>query len=283
MAARASMPVLIVDGRHNHDWRATTSELKSILEQAGFRVDVATAPPSNDALSSFLPEFARYRVVLPNYTDFGNGGEWAQAAKAAFSEYANAGGGIVVVHAASSAFPAWRQYNEICGLGGWGGRDERSGPYLRYSEGAVSRDVSPGKAGHHGPQHAFTITTRAPQHAIVSGLPAKWLHAKDELFDSLRGPAANLELLATAWSDPANGGSGRDEPALFTVKYGRGRVFHTTLGHSPEAMRSTGFRTTLQRGTEWAATGRVTTRAGWLSEPRPGGPRPHNQQEVSSS
>lgn len=103
MAARALMPILIVDGRHNHDWRATTAELKSILEQAGFRVDVATAPPSNDALSSFLPEFARYRVVLPNYTDFGNGGEWGQAAKAAFSEYVTAGGGIVIVHAAPPA------------------------------------------------------------------------------------------------------------------------------------------------------------------------------------
>lgn len=258
MAASESLPVLIVDGRHNHDWKATTSELKLILEQAGFRVDVATAPPSNEALPSFLPEFARYRVVLPNYTDFGNGGDWAPAAKAAFAEYVNTGGGVVIVHAASSAFPAWRQYNEICGLGGWGGRDERSGPFLRFSDGVVSRDVSLGKAGHHGPQQAFTITTRAPQHPIVSGLPATWLHAKDELFDSLRGPAANLELLATAWSDPTSSGSGRDEPALFTVKYGRGRVFHTTLGHSPEAMRSTGFRATLQRGTEWAATGRVT-------------------------
>lgn len=258
IAARASLPVLIVDGRHNHDWKATTSELKSILEQAGFRVDVSTAPESNDSFSSFLPEFARYSVVLPNYTDFGNGGEWSQAAKASFSAYVNAGRGVVIVHAASSAFPTWSQYNEICGLGGWGGRDERSGPFLRYADGVVSRDVAPGKAGHHGPQHAFAITTRAPQHPIVSGLPAKWLHAKDELFDSLRGPASNLELLATAWSDPANGGSGRDEPALFTVSYGYGRVFHTTLGHSPEAMRSTGFRATLQRGTEWAATGRVT-------------------------
>ena len=65
-------------------------------------------------------------------------------------------------------------------------------------------------------------------------------------------------VLATAWSDPANAGSGRDEPQLMTLRYGRGRVFHTTLGHDVAAMKSVDFIVTLQRGVEWVATGRVT-------------------------
>ena len=65
-------------------------------------------------------------------------------------------------------------------------------------------------------------------------------------------------ILATAFSDPGNHGSGRDEPTLLVTRFGRGRVFHTTLGHDVNAMSSVDFVVTLQRGAEWAATGDVT-------------------------
>jgi type 1 glutamine amidotransferase len=74
----------------------------------------------------------------------------------------------------------------------------------------------------------------------------------------LRGPAQNVTVLASAYSDPAKGGSGEDEPLLMAISYGKGRVFHTALGHGLEAIKCVGFATTLQRGTEWAATGKVT-------------------------
>jgi type 1 glutamine amidotransferase len=84
------------------------------------------------------------------------------------------------------------------------------------------------------------------------------MHTKDELYDSLRGPATNMHVLATAFSDPETGGTGENEPMLMAINYGNGRVFHTALGHGPEAMADVGFIVTLQRGTEWAATGKVT-------------------------
>ena len=87
--------------------------------------------------------------------------------------------------------------------------------------------------------------------------PATWLHAADELYDSLCGPAKELDLLATAHSDPANKGTGEEEPMLMTIRYSKGRIFHTTLGHDVAAMQCVGFITTLQRGAEWAATGKV--------------------------
>ena len=95
-------------------------------------------------------------------------------------------------------------------------------------------------------------------HPIAKGMPTQWMHNTDELYDSLRGPARNIHLLGTAFSDPATNGTGDHELILFTVKYGKGRIFHTTLGHDTEAMRSVGFIVTLQRGAEWAATGKVT-------------------------
>ena len=185
-----------------------------------------------------------------------------RAAREAFEKYVRGGGGFLVYHAADNPFGDWKEYNEMIGLGGWGNRTEASGPYLRFRDGKAVREAKPGPSGHHGKKHAFQVVIRNPKHPITAGLPSAWMHATDELYDSLRGPAdARINLLATAHSDPATGGSGEDEPLLMTVAYGKGRVFHTALGDNVEAMGCVGFITTFQRGAEWAATGKVTQKA----------------------
>ncbi|MBI3681216.1 MAG: ThuA domain-containing protein [Acidobacteria bacterium] len=258
----AQIRALIIDGQNNHQWQLTTPLLKKALEDSGlFQTAVATSPPRGADMSSFRPEFEQYQVVISNYSDFGGGGVWPPETQAAFEKYLRAGGGFVTVHAADNAFPSWKEYNVIIGLGGWGGRDENSGPYIRYRDGKFSRDMTAGKGGHHGRQHEFQLTTRDLKHPIMLGLPEVWMHAKDELYDSLRGPAQNLHVVATAFSDPATGGTGEHEPALMTIAYGKGRVFHTILGHGVEAIECTGFIVTFQRGVEWAATGKVTQKA----------------------
>jgi type 1 glutamine amidotransferase len=45
---------------------------------------------------------------------------------------------------------------------------------------------------------------------------------------------------------------------LMVLAYGKGRIFHTTLGHDVFALSCVGFITTFQRGAEWVATGKVT-------------------------
>ena len=112
--------------------------------------------------------------------------------------------------------------------------------------------------GGHGAKHEFLVELREPSHPIVAGLPAKWMHASDELYDKLRGPAEHLTVLATAFSDKSTGGTGEHEPMLMVTEFGKGRVFHTTLGHGTDSMSGLGFQVTLLRGTEWAATGKVT-------------------------
>jgi len=252
---RKPLKTLIVDGQNNHDWKATTPVLKRLLEETGlFTVDVATTPGAKEPMDTFQPEFAKYDVIVSNYT----GKDWPEQTQKALVDYMNNGGGLVIFHAANNAFPKWPAWNEMIALGGWGGRSEKSGPMVRYRDGKIVLDNSPGIGGSHGPQHEFQVTTRDRFHPIMAGLPDKWMHTKDELYSTLRGPAQNMTILATAYADPAQKGTGENEPALFTVRYGKGRVFHTVLGHAPEQMRSVGFIVTYLRGTEWAATGRVT-------------------------
>lgn len=255
--AAGKIAVLIVDGQNNHKWAETTPVLKRLLEETGqFRVDVATTPPKGGDMSQFKPEFSKYKVVVSNY----NGDAWSTTTNTAFEKFVRSGGGFVSYHAADNAFPEWKEFNEMIALGGWGNRNEQSGPYARFRDGKLVVEQKPGPGGHHGTRHPFQIVVRDPKHPIMGGLPEKWMHNIDELYDSLRGPAQHIDLLATAFSEPSTKGTGEHEPMLFAVKYGKGRVFHTTLGHDVEAMRCVGFIVTFQRGTEWAATGKVTSK-----------------------
>lgn len=92
----------------------------------------------------------------------------------------------------------------------------------------------------------------------MDGLPAAFMHRQDELYDRLRGPAKGVTILASAMSAKETGGSGEEEPLLMAIRFGDGRVFHTALGHGAEAVHCLAFAVTFQRGTEWAATGKVT-------------------------
>ncbi|WP_428308536.1 ThuA domain-containing protein [Lacipirellula sp.] len=249
------LKVLIIDGQNNHEWQKTTPLLDQMLQKSGrFVADVTTAPKSGEDMKSFRPKFADYDVVVSNY----NGDRWPKETEEDFVEYLKNGGGFVSVHAADNAFATWPEYNEAIGLGGWFGRDEKSGPYVYYKDDKLVRDDGPGRCGGHGKQHEFIVRTREAEHPIMKGIPERWLHAQDELYDTLRGPAKNMTVLATAYSDPETGGTGRDEPSLMVLDFGKGRVFHTTMGHADYSMDCVGFITTLLRGTEWAATGEVT-------------------------
>lgn len=257
VAAAEKLPVLLIDGQNNHDWKATTPLIKQTLEDRGlFEVEVVTTPAKGEDMTSFQPKFSDYKVVVSNY----NGDDWSQPTRQAFEKFVSSGGGFVSVHAADNSFPGWEAYNRMIGLGGWGGRDESFGPYVRWKEDLKSftRDLSKGSGGAHGKRVPFLIVVRDDDHPITRGLPKSWMQTQDELYGKLRGPAENMHVLATAYSDPSTGGTGEHEPILMTIHYGEGRVFHTTLGHDTEAMQGLAFQITLQRGTQWAASGEVT-------------------------
>ena len=259
---RAAPPirVMLLDGESGgpyHRWQLTTQVLKKELDEAGlFEVAVVTAPPPGDSFSAFKPDFAKYQVVVMNYDAPDE--RWPAELKTAFERYVSDGGGLVIVHASDNAFPGWAAFNDMIGIGGWRNRTEKAGPFWFIKDGKLTSDVTPGSAGSHGQRLPFAVTVRDPNHPITRGLPASWMHQGDELYAKLRGPGRNMTVLAPAYSDPANNGSGRDEPQLMVLSYGKGRVFHTTMGHDVSALSSVDFVVTFQRGTEWAANGAVT-------------------------
>ena len=251
---------LIITGQSEHNWKASYPVLKQILDETGmFSTDVAITPEKGADMSSFKPDFSRYKLVVLDYS----GDSWPEETKQNFVGFVRDGGGVVVYHGASISFPDWKEYNEITGIGGWRDRNEKDGPYVYYSRNELIYDTTAGIAGSHGERHNFEIRTRITDHPITRGLPVRWMHPDDELYQQLRGPAKNMQVLATAYADTAYAGTGRNEPMLMVINYEKGRIFHTAIGHADEgggpAMQCVGFIVTLQRGAEWAATGSVTT------------------------
>ncbi len=273
---------LIIDGQNNHgQWPKTTFMLKRYLEESGLfdvqvqrtaytwkgeeyladypitgtgRTEVVEEPRTDP---NYRPDFSKYDVVICN---FGwNAAPWPNATRKSFESYIGNGGGLVVFHGANNSFPDWKAYNAMIGLGGWGDRTEKDGPYVYFNENnRLIKDMSPGKAGVHGPQHEYQIQIRNTGHPITKGMPNIWLHTKDELYQQLRGPAENMEILATTYASKEFDGSGRHEPALMVLNYGKGRIFHTIMGHADYSLECVGFITTMLRGAEWAATGKVS-------------------------
>ncbi len=251
---------LLITGQSNHNWQGSAPILKTILDQTKlFTTDIAQTPKEKGDMSTFEPNFSKYNIVVMDY----NGDSWSEKTKAAFLEFVKNGGGVVIYHEADNSFADWKEYNEIIGLGGWNKRSEKDGPMVYYKKNELVVDTTAGPGGTHGPQHEYVVRARKADHPILKGLPVQWMHGKDELYSKLRGPAKNMEILATAYADTAYRGTARDEPMLMTLTYGKGRIFHTAMGHvgkdaTHPATECVGFIVTLQRGAEWAACGNVT-------------------------
>src|SRR5262245_36000049 len=210
--AAEKIRLLIVDGQNNHQWQLMTPLMKGELEKTGrFTVDTATTPddkvdPNGPEWKNFRPEFTKYDVVLSNY----NGQPWPDEVQAALVKYVSNGGGLVIIHAANNAFPGWSDWNRMIGLG-W--READFGDRVTLDDagkpGSAAKGEGPG-AGH-GAQHEFVIDVRESEHPVVKGMPEHWLHAQDELYHGQRGPAADMHILASAYSSKDKGGTGTHE------------------------------------------------------------------------
>lgn len=290
---KGAIRVLILTGQNNHDWRSTTPVLRDMLLNTG-RFDVRV---NEEATGMTAETLAIYNVVVLNY----NGPRLGQTAENALEDFVRSGGGLVGVHGANWAFSGL----VVLGDGSVPtGIMEPPWPAYKQMIGGVWSDQPP--ASGHAPRHKFTVKIVDPDSPITEGLP-KTFEANDELYHNMH-MAPGVHILATAYDDPANKShtpppvsvgkeaqtatgpdrsakwprldnnpTGKNEPMLWTIRYGRGRTFYTTLGHDVKAMDLPGFSTTFVRGVEWAATGKVKPPApefrSW-AEPLPSNSRP---------
>ncbi|HOP59428.1 MAG TPA: ThuA domain-containing protein [Bacteroidales bacterium] len=256
---------LIITGQGEHNWEYSSSALQQIFDEAElFKAEILNTPAKGEDMSTFKPDFSKYQLVVLDY----NGDSWSDETKASFVDYVRNGGGLVVYHPSVQAFPDWPEYNEMIGLGGFNGRDETSGPLVYYGmDGVVVDDTTKGPAGAVEERADFEVRIQVNDHPVTQGLPVRWMQANDVMLTNLRGPAKELQILATNsprmmyWRRPG-AQPPKYFPVLMAINYGNGRVFNTVLGNvddgSGVAMQSVGFIATLLRGAEWAASGSVT-------------------------
>jgi type 1 glutamine amidotransferase len=229
MAAEEKPRVLILSGANNHEWRETTPVIRAALEVTGrFVVDF-----EENVMGMKAESFAPYAVILSNFNTFGKDapkGEWGTETKQAFLDHIAKGRGLVIVHAGSSVFYDWREFQNLaCGT---------------WKDGT-----------NHGAIHVGHVTFCDEESPVTEGLAPFWI--RDEFWQKIL-VAPGAKALASVTPDPAFRGSGKPENLVFCTESGGGRGFAIFLGHDVTAMKNTAWRTLLQRGTEWASTGKVT-------------------------
>ena len=256
--------VLILTGQNNHDWRRTSPMIKEILDETGlFEATIWNGPGKATPVDQIeAPDFDQFAVVVWDYNP--GGYQWPDDLRRAWVDYIRGGGKAFLIHASNNPFPGWQEFEDMVGLL-W--RGSGSGCSLHFDESgeAVKTEKGVGGGAGHGKIHDFVIEHRVPDHPVLAGLPARWLHANDELYHRQRGPCPdNMQVLAMAWNDASIGGTDRNEPLLWQIPYGEGLVMTWLPGHlgggqeDISVYKCVGFRTIMKRSVEWLATGGVT-------------------------
>ncbi|HYO22563.1 MAG TPA: ThuA domain-containing protein [Flavisolibacter sp.] len=254
--------VLIVDGYSNHDWKQTSNLTKAILEESGlFTVDVSMAPATTnqDSLAQWNPDFTKYDAIIQNSNNIHNSNlKWPRRVEESLEKYVAGGGGLYLLHSANNAFPHWKEYDKMMGLG-W--RPKEYGFALAIDSNKNIIRIPPGEGARtsHGKRFDAMIHI-LNRHPINNGFPAQWVTPSMELYTHPRGPAENITVLSYAFDTATK----KHWPVEWVVQYGRGSVYNSSMGHLwkdeiyPISYRCIGFQTTMLRAVEWLATGKVT-------------------------
>jgi type 1 glutamine amidotransferase len=227
--AAEHLRVLILSGRNNHDWRKTTPVLlETYNSSTRFVADVTEDPTTCTA-----DVLAKYDVVVSNWCAWPEvtGRQWGPEVEKAFVDFVRSGKGFALFHAASATFHNWPEYQQMVGA--------------TWKLGTTG----------HGPMHAFKVTVKDKSHPVTAGMPD--FDLRDELWHRM-GTEPNIHVLCEAFSAKDKGGSGLLEPVAICTQFGEGRCFYNELGHDATVMQNDMWKALMLRGTEWAATGKVT-------------------------
>ncbi|MEM1221658.1 MAG: ThuA domain-containing protein [Verrucomicrobiota bacterium] len=225
--------VLVITGQNNHDWKVTNPLIVEILESTGkFEVTV------NKKIHALKPaKLSQFDVIFSNWNlwkkrdNIPERLQWSPELRQAYADFVRNGGGHVTLHAGSSTFYDWPEYQEIC--------------------------VATWKDGtRHGPKHEFDVRIDVKDHPVTAGLSD--FRKYDELWEEIYISAQETTVLTSGFASSEFKGGDVWEPTTVISSFGEGRTAYTSFGHDAEAFESQDFRILLARLVEWAGTGEVT-------------------------
>lgn len=211
--------VLIVTGCDypGHQWRKTTPALTNLLSRDP-RLQVEVLYDPNKLGDVDLKQFDAVILHFMNWETTSP----PVSARSNLQQFVQSGKGLMLIHFACGAWQDWKEFREIAGRV-WN-------PKLRP----------------HDPRGAFIVEIVDKEHPITRGL--KDFQTDDELYTCLDGERP-IHVIAKAKSKVDN----KDYPMAFVFEYGRGRVFHTVLGHDVKAITNSAVPELFRRGCAWAA------------------------------
>ncbi len=223
LAAAAAQPaakrVLLVTGQDypGHKWQETAPVLAAAL-RADPRLGVTV---TEDPATLAGPDLDSYDAIVLHFMNWEQPDPGPQA-RDNLRRFVEGGKGLVLVHFACGAFQDWPEFANLAG-----------------------RVWDPKLRGH-DPHGAFRVEITATPHPITKDLES--FETTDELYTCLAGDRP-VDLLATARS----GVDGKDYPMAFSFSYGKGRVFHSPLGHDVPSLERAPVAELFRRGCAWAA------------------------------
>ena len=207
--------VLLVGGGSSHDFEtyfhladsATLKAAGGILTAYTSNADEATSQLANaDAL-----------VFSANHASFGT-----SRFQNALNAFADAGHGVVVVHAA-----AWYNWQD-------------APAYNQRFVGGGARSHGKGK---------FTVYNRKPSHPVMHGIPAEF-EIVDEQYRVKLDPGADVEVFAETSPEAE---TRLAYPSVWVVRDPKARIVDVALGHDNEAHGNPAYKTILVNAVRWVA------------------------------
>ncbi len=216
--SRKRVLILTGDDFQGHRWRETGPEFAAIL-RADPRLEV-TISESSSLLDS--PVLSSYDAVFLHFKNYAERLPTRESLWKNLEAYVRGGGGLVIAHFGCGALQEWNGFVNVAG-----------------------RVWDPKMRGH-DPYGEFMVHILPTTHPATKGLTD--FKTRDELYTCLAGDA-EIEILA----DAASKADRSIHPMAFVLTPGKGRVFHSPLGHDLGALEANGTRTLYLQGTLWAA------------------------------
>ena len=211
--------VLIVTGVDypGHKWKLTAPVLAKAIA-ADKRLEVTVTEKPSDLAKDNLSD---YDTIVLHFMDW-EIPDPGPKARANLKRVVKGGKGLVLVHFACGAFQEWPEFVELAG-----------------------RIWDPKLRGH-DPRGKFTVEIADKKHPAMKGLGD--FEIVDELYTCLTGKTP-IKVLAKARSKV----DGKDYPMAFVLNYGKGRVYHSVLGHDVQALANPHAGRLFRNACAWTA------------------------------